>query len=159
MGPGFFDLDSSGELFEALERANERYAASRLRTTEQVFFLILGLTHLREWIRAEARRESAGIKARGERLYSDIFYLTEFGAILALTNHAKHQDKPSALLQRVVFEVPLVDDWTDFDSGGADDPPPVTYHLNGRELGEYFPVILEFYRVRWFSLPFEERHA
>jgi hypothetical protein len=153
IGPGFFDLDSSAELYQALERASERYIASRLRTTEQVFFLVLGLTHLREWIRAEARRDGdAALKERAEQFFLDIFYLPEFGHLYALTNHAKHQDRPSALLQRVVYEESMIDDWPDFDNPSPNDPPPVTYHLNGKELADYLPVILKFYRERWFAL-------
>lgn len=156
---GFLDLQLPEHLFYSLERAFERYQRSKAKAVEDAFFLIFGLAHLREWIapgfKDERKRRAAATKA--EEFFEAIFATDGYRLVLDLCNHAKHQTEPLPRTFKVQFGLPI-DEWPDVLAvRSIDDGPPSGYSVDGRDLGEVFGEVLNFYKERWFDLTPDQR--
>jgi hypothetical protein len=149
--PGFLDLDMPDQLFHALIAAFSRYEADHVKRIDDVFLLVLGLAHLREWI-------APGFKGRraprnpAERFSETLFQHKFYQILLHLANHAKHQFRDDNLVIRSVH-YDKVNDWPNFDRvNSVDDGPVRAYFVGDHDLCDLFDEVLAFYRDYWFNL-------
>lgn len=154
--PGFLDLDMPHQLFHVLIAAFSRYEADKAKRIDDVFLLVLGLAHLREWV-APGFKGKLAPRNPAER-FSEALYMHEsYRILLNLANHAKHQFRDDKLVIRSVHYDKL-DDWPDFDRANSVDAGPVKdYFLGDRDLCDLFHEVLAFYRDHWFSLDVDDQ--
>jgi hypothetical protein len=156
--PGFLDFDLPEQLFAALERAIQRYKNARIKAIEDALFLVLGLTHLREWIAPGFRGQRAP-KYPDERFSERLFQLESYEVLRNVANHAKHQARDHDVAVTSVHYADI-DDWPEIDKVTSFDEGPVGgYYIENRELSELFEDVLGFYREQWFSLSDNERYG
>lgn len=149
--PGFLDLDMPDQLFHVLIAAFSRYEADQAKRIDEVFLLVLGLAHLREWI-APGFKGKRAPRNPAERFSEKLYEQESYQILLHLANHAKHQFRDENLLIRSVH-YDKVDDWPDFDrANSVDDGPVSAYFVGDHDLCELFHEVLAFYRDYWFSL-------
>jgi len=112
-------------------------------------YVIMGLTHLREWIAPGYSHEKPA-RTYEEVFYNEIYKLESFRLIQALCNHSKHM-KSSPVVTSTTH-VSMVDDWKDVDSVGNFDLGPVCdYSAAGRNLMVVIAEIISYYDRQWFS--------
>jgi hypothetical protein len=156
--PGFLGVDLPDQLFGVLDRALTRYKASRVKTIDDGFLLVLGLAHLREWI-APGYNHQTPARYPDQRFFNAIFELESFRLLLAVANGAKHhQNRKEIAVRSRHFD--KIDDWPDFDAAlSVDDGPVAEYIIEGEDLENLCQEVLEFYRKNWISLSDDERYG
>lgn len=155
--PGFLNLDEPERLFRVLIRAFGRYEAEKTKRIDDVFLLVLGLSHLREWI-------APGFKGQHEprnpaERFSKVLYENEsYRLVLQLANHAKHQFRDDRLTIKSVH-YPRPESWTEFESASWDDNDDQVkdYFVNARNLSDVFDEVLCFCRDHWFSFELHDQ--
>lgn len=154
--PGFLDLDVPEQLFHVLIAAFSRYEADQAKKIDDVFLLVLGLAHLREWI-APGFKGKRGPRNSAERFSKRLHENESYQILLHLANHAKHQFRDENLIIRSVH-YDKIDDWPDFDrTNSVDDGPVHAYFVGDRDLCDLFSEVLAFYRDHWFSLDVDDQ--
>lgn len=154
--PGFLDLDMPHQLFSVLITAFSRYEADKAKRIDDVFLLVLGLAHLREWI-APGFKGKRAPRNPAERFSEALYKHEAYRILLHIANHAKHQFRDDNLVIRSVHYDRL-DDWPDVDRANSVDAGPVrAYFIGDRDLCDLFHEILAFYRDRWFSLDVKDQ--
>jgi hypothetical protein len=146
---GFFDLESPKFFFGTVKHAVERLADAEQKRTEDLMYVLMGLTHLREWI-APGYSHTQPATTPEQRFYNEIYSLDSFKLIQALCNRSKHL-KPTSVVTMTTHE-PLFDDWHSVDDVCNFDLGPVTdYFVNGKNLLDVVHEVLSFYESRWFN--------
>jgi len=155
---GFFDIQDEHAFFTVVSNTLNVYRASNAKTPEQLLLLVLGLTHLREWIAPQYKRDSVP-KNRAEQFVAKLLENPDYQTLLLLANHAKHQRRRNLPDTQTTTCVEMIDDrdtpidsWLDFDKG-----PASAYIYGDRDLEEVFTNVTAFYHDHWFSLPIEHR--
>lgn len=149
--PGFLDLDVPDQLFHVLIAAFSRYEADQAKRIDDVFLLVLGLAHLREWI-APGFKGQRTPRNPAERFSEKLYQHEPYRILLYLANHAKHQFRDDNLVIRSVH-YDKVDDWSEFErANSVDDGPVRDYFVGDHDLCDLFHEVLAFYRDHWFSL-------
>lgn len=143
-----FHLRSAADLFYCLERALNRYEASRAKQIEDLMFLIMGLTHLREWIAPGYKHETPPTSPEQE-FFQRIYDYPDFDTVRKLCNRTKHlAEAPGTDFQGNLN----IDEWPNFDAVlSMDDGPPTAFYVDGKEVGTMLRRLAEFYRNEWFS--------
>ena len=142
-----FDIDSPESLFGLLKATFDNYRRIRGKRTQDLLFLLFGLTHLREWIAPGYDHALPPITAE-ELFYQRIFQLPEFKMIQSLCNRSKHMSASatlSASYGATIDDCPDIDSITDFDRGS-----PTDYFVNGQSVEPAIATILAFYEGEWF---------
>ncbi|GCE65922.1 hypothetical protein OMCYN_01868 [cyanobiont of Ornithocercus magnificus] len=152
------------ELFTCLDIALNRYRSGKAKQIEDVFFLILGLNHLREWI-APGYDHKQEAKSTEQKFYNEIFKNNDFKIIRQLSNNAKHLLKNPMGTSRSsglsIDDYPPIDEVSNFDEG-----PPSGFYVEveikdegktdekrteTKDVGEVLQNLLEIYR-KWFQV-------
>ena len=149
--PGFLNLEDPEQLFRVLIRAFGRYESARTKQIDDVFLLVLGLTHLREWI-APGFKGQHDPRNPAERFSKSLFENESYRLVLQLANHAKHQFRDEHLVVKSIH-YPRPESWTEFESASWDDNDELVkeYLVGDRNLCDVFDEVLCFCRDHWFS--------
>lgn len=144
-----FHLTSPKDLFYCLENALAQYQKSKAKRVEDLFFLIMGLTHLREWI-APGYDYNQTQTTTAHALYHDIYATEEFKTIQALCNglkHLKHAPRTSYSAGLPIDEWPApIDAVVKWDDG-----PPTAFYVDGEDVENILQRLVDSYREKWFS--------
>lgn len=158
MASGFFEVRDESDFFGILERALNAQKATHAKRPEDVLLLVLGLTHLREWI-APKYKEGSTPTTRAEQFASELFKNEDYKTIRLLANHAKHQRRRALPEMQTTRYVEMWDDrdtpidsWIDADMG-----PPSAREYGSRDILDVFDSVVIFYRKNWFDLPLTDR--
>lgn len=143
-----FHLTSPDDFFYCLRNTLTRYKSDKAKRVEDLFFLVMGLTHLREWIAPGYKHEMPQTTA-AHKLYHDIYETPEFQIVQSLCNGLKHvKDAPATSYSAGL----AFDDWPDVDSVVKwDDGPPTAFYVDGEEVGEILQRLIDSYQREWFS--------
>lgn len=145
----FFDIESAEQLFGLLKVTAQAFLATRGKRTQDLLFLVFGLTHLREWI-APGYDPEKQPSTPEERFFQEIFKLEEFNILRALCNRSKHMSQSVEAMGALYSS--HIDDWPDVDSViNFDRGAPLAYFVDGRDVEEVIPVVLKFYEDNWFK--------
>nr|MBI3611909.1 hypothetical protein [Nitrospirota bacterium] len=144
----FFDLESADHLFGLLKVVANPFMSSRAKRTQDLLFLVFGLTHLREWI--APGYDPARAPATGEeQFYQEIFRLEEFKILQSLCNRSKHMSATDGAMGALYTS--KIDDWSDFDSVTSFDRGfPTAYFVDGRDVEDVIRAVIKFYENEWF---------
>lgn len=157
MASGLFEIRDATAFFQIVKNTFVEYRSTTGKRPAHLLLLILGLTHLREWIAPGFKGRDP--KNRAERFAVTLWRHPDYRTVSLLANHAKHQRRTALpAIQRTRHvemiddrDVPI-DDWPDFEDG------PASSHSYGeRDLESMFSVLIDFYEREWFSLPLAER--
>jgi len=145
----FYDLESPEQLFALLRSVADTFTSTRGKPTQDLLFLVFGLTHLREWIAPDYDPKQSPATPE-EKFYQQIFGLAEFKILQALCNRSKHmspsQSAMGALYGGRIDDWPDVDSVTDFDRG-----PPIAYFVDGHDVADIIRTVIKFYDENWFQ--------
>ena len=134
IGPSnFYDIESAEQLFGLLKMALDTFASDRGKRTQDLLFLVFGLTHLREWIAPEY--DSKRVRRMPEdEFYEEIFRLEEFNILRLLCNRSKHMSA-SVGVMGALYES-KISDWSDIDSlSNFDRGAPIAYSVDEQDSG------------------------
>lgn len=154
--PAQFHLTSAKDFLYCLENTLARYKKSRVKRVEDLFFLVMGLAHLREWIAPGYKHEQTAVTP-AQHFYNDIYKIQDFKTVLALCNGIKHLDiehsdnRPapntsySADLPFNEWPAPI-DEVLKWDDG-----PPTDFYVDKEKIEEMLQRLVDFYKEKWFS--------
>lgn len=151
----FFDMNSDHALFRSLKRVYQEQRTQKVKNTEQVLFLLMGLNHLREWV-APGFSKDQKASTPEQAFYSDIWSrVPEFKIVQALCNHSKHQDSKHSGSEDLVLEAQFGASVSEYPSIAAvhsfSSGPPLGYRVNGRDLFDVLQVVITFYESCWYA--------
>ena len=145
----FYDIESANQLFQLLKTVWSNLMSTPGKQTQDLLFLIFGLTHLREWIAPDYDPEKTPITPQ-EHFYQKIFKLKEFNILRGLCNRSKHmlqsESVMGALYKRKIDDWPNIDSVTNFDRG-----PPIAYFVDSQDVEEVIRIVIRFYDEHWFK--------
>jgi hypothetical protein len=147
----FFDIESAEQFFILLKATHSKFIRSKGKATKDLMFLVMGLTHLREWI-APGYRHDEKEATSAEELFHNAIYLelNEFKILQGLCNRSKHM-KASSFAMAPSYGAKL-DDWPELDSiMSMERGPPTAYFVDGMDIDDVLRAVIEFYESRWFS--------
>ena len=152
--PGFFQIELPDHLYFSLCTTFKRYCDTRAKSSSDLFFLVIGIAHLREWISPgivdRLKKETFTPSNDHEEFAAKLSKLPEFLMLYRLGNSTKHQGKTAPYALETKFGLPI-DDWTDIDSHlSFDDGPPSGHFIEGVDVTDILSVVLTFYR-EWFK--------
>jgi hypothetical protein len=155
---GFFEIRDDSVFFTVVLNVLEEFRGTKSKKPEHLLLLVLGLTHLREWIAPKYKRGSPP-RTSAQRFAAMLFENPDYQTILLLANHAKHQRRSSLPETQTTSFVETIDDrdtpidsWLDFDEGPASE-----YSYGERDLEKLFVAVASLYREHWFNLPLAQR--
>lgn len=127
-----FDIESAEGLYKLLAPAAKTFLAAPAKRTEDLLFLIFGLTHLREWIAPNYSAECPP-RTPEERFSDELNRLTSYQLLKDLCNRSKHMRKQVAMgpLRRKA--------------------ETVAYFVEGRDVDDVLRDVLTHYETKWFS--------
>ena len=125
--------------------------AQKAKDSERLLFLILGLTHLREWIApGYTHVRGRGPQSKAEAVHGRIWDLESFALLRAIANHTKHLAPLNGVVDvgeaLPMAEWPSVEAVQSFDQG-----PPTAYRLDGRDVLDAIDDVIAFYDSQWFN--------
>jgi hypothetical protein len=145
----FYDIESADQLFSLLKAVANNFMETHGKRTQDLLFLVFGLTHLREWIAPDYDPKRAPATPE-EKFYQQIFGLEEFNVLRALCNRSKHMSQSDSAMAAIFGanfdDWPDIDSVTDFDRG-----PPIAYFVDGRDVNDVIRVVIKFYDENWFQ--------
>ncbi|SRR6266571_4320371 len=148
---GIFDLVTPEQFFEVVRRVFARYRDLRAKSIEDLLFVLLGLTHLREWI-TPGYDYKANITPSdpAEQFSKWIYEQPSFGTVRALCNRTKHL-RASPHRTSVAYGL-NIDDWPDVDAVTSfDDGAPSGFFVDGVDVIVVIDEVISLYEVDWFS--------
>ena len=143
-----FHLSSPDDFFYSLRNTLARYRRDKAKRVEDLFFLVMGLTHLREWI-APGYNHKDPVLTAAHRLYHDIYGTPEFKTVQAVCNglkHVKHSPVTSYSGGLPFDEWPEVNSVVKWDDG-----PPTAFYIDGEDVGDLLQRLVDSYQRKWFS--------
>lgn len=156
---GVFDIGDSRMFFESIKRRYRAYLVGKVRLTEDLLYVVMGLNHLREWIAPQfkARRDGTwpACKTVNQQFSKSVYELPEFTVLRHLANATKHaRDISTEYSGGAFFDGwPDVDRVADFDKG-----PPTAHLIDGRLVNEVIEHVIKQYED-WFSGEYVRRHC
>lgn len=144
-----FDL-SPEEFFYTLEQTLKRFRSDVAKERSDLFYLLVGLHHLREWIAPGYDWKKPPTQAC-EHFHHDVYALSEWKILNDLCNRTKHLSIRKVYLNESVgyglpmSQWPRFSDVVQFSKG-----PPSGFYVDGRDIGDIFDVVINFYRDHWF---------
>jgi hypothetical protein len=150
-----FDIETPEQFFHSICTRFGHYrrpVSDGGRTTEDLLYVIMGLTHLREWI---APTEKDGKTFRptcskeAKKFHAAIFADANFTILRQITNGTKHLAVSSTTT--AVLGGATVDEWQDFDAILCVDSGPPSGHLINNDPAEsVIAPVITIYRS-WFD--------
>lgn len=150
-----FDILSADDFFKEIRIAFNRLSNSKTKRSADLLFVILGLSHLREWIAPGFRDErmQRPPKDEAERFFLDVHENADWRTLNAIGNQTKHKGKVPKLRVELNATYSLdfdswesVDDARDFDRG-----PPSAFTLDGENIEPLLARVIAFYDSCWFA--------
>ena len=136
----FFDIESAEQLFSLLKATANTFVLARAKRTQDLLFLLFGLTHLREWI-APGYDYEKDPTTPGEFFFQEIYAFQDFRTIQQLCNHSKHvchsEKAMGAMRGGPIDDWPEVDSVTDLDKGA-----PIGYFADGRDVDDLITSVV-----------------
>ena len=87
---GFFDIRDDYAFFTIVSNTLNSFCSTKAKKPEHLLLLVLGLSHLREWI-APGYKRGITPRNRAESFAAILFENPDYQTVLLLANHAKHQ--------------------------------------------------------------------
>lgn len=147
---GLFDFIDALAFFKSIQRRYESYRQGRIKKTEDLLYIILGLNHLREWIAPGYNKivNKWPPADTAEKTFSKaVFDNHDFDILRQLANGTKHAKAVKAGYAGGAS----IDDWEDFDSvADVDKGPPTAHFVDGRRVEEIVGPVIQLYGD-WFS--------
>ena len=158
---GIFHLASAKDFYCCLDIALQRYQKAKSKRIEDIFFLIMGANHLREWIAPgyDLRHDESNMpkqpQTEAQKFYLKIFNDNDFKIVKKLCNRAKHL-KPRRGEPSYSYSSSsdlCIDDWDCMidDVPNWDEGPPTGFFVDGEEIGTILRRLLDKYRDDWFE--------
>lgn len=149
---GIFDIHSDEAFFNSLQRIVSKLRLNKVKNTDELLYLLMGVNHLRDWI-APGFNWKDGVPLKIEEHFGvAIFDIAEFKVVNDLCNRSKHMKHLECRFETeygVQFDdYPEIDSVHDFDNG-----PPVNYYVDGRNLLDIIEVVLCYYDSNWYCRP------
>jgi len=147
---GIFDINSDEAFFHSLQRTASKLRLSKVKNTNELLYLLMGVNHLRDWIAPGFRWDKQKPPQKPEEIFGvSIFGIAEFKVVNAVCNRSKHMGDIQYQLETEygakLDDYPEIDSVHDFDNG-----PPVNYYVEGRNLLDIIDVILNYYETNWY---------
>lgn len=150
-----FDIRDAKQFLHTIEQRFIRYQASRVKSTEDLLFIVMGLNHLREWIAPGFKPkcfdpltwppEDTRAKEFSRKVYED----SDHEMVRELCNGMKHVRKSkhttSAAYDSTMAEWPDVDSVLDFGKG-----PPTEHFVDGEPIEPIIQRVIDLYKT-WFT--------
>jgi hypothetical protein len=143
-----FNLNSK-DLFFYIQVSMKKYKNSKAKNIEQLFFIIMSLNHIREWIAPGYKHTYKPINVEQE-FYNDIYELQEFKTIQDLCNGIKHLGSSKNTEAQYGLKI---DDWDAMfdDVKSFDDGPPSKFTVDGMDIENVLDKVIDFYSREWFD--------
>ena len=147
---GIFHIGDEKDFFYLLKDALKRYNSQKVKSVELLFFLIMGLNHLREWIAPGYRHEQEPTN-RDQCFYREIHKDEDFKTIRELCNRTKHFQPGSG--RRTTYDSGLpIDEWSDINSVlNFDEGPPSEFFVDGTDVSAVLGRVLARYEEHLYS--------
>jgi hypothetical protein len=148
-----FNINDAQAFFHSIKHRYRSYAAAKVRPTEDLLYVIMGLNHLREWIAPRYNYNNKDQKwpepkTEAEVFSKEIFGSPEHAMVRELCNRTKH---PKPTMRTSTSHNSCIDDWPDFDSvQNFDDGPPTAHFVETVPVDEYIVPLIERYEI-WFK--------
>jgi hypothetical protein len=151
MQPRIFDIDGANELFSILDERFKQYCADTEKNTEDLIFIVMMATHLREWI-APKYGPKNGIwpvaNSPAKEFSRKVYDQPNFSIIRQLCNGAKHAKSISSTGTR--FE-PNVWAWKNvWAIRNVWAGPPICHLVDDQPIESVLQPIMDLYRG-WFK--------
>ena len=149
---GIFNLSSAKDLFYCIRHTFGQYQRSKAKEIDKLLFVVMGLTHLREWIAPGYDKPETPPKDDAERFSQSVYRHPSFRMIRAVCNRSKHM-KPKCLTGPATdTRYGLIwDDIPDVDAVlSADLGAPSAYFVDGRDIEEIIQEVILEYESGWF---------
>ncbi len=148
-----FDILTPVELLYSIEQSFEKYKAVKQRNIESLLYVVMGLTHLREWIAPgyECKGKCEKTPKNDEEEFSKKIYENHdgFTTIRMLCNRTKHLKKTN--FSTSSSHDLSFDEWTDFDAVRDFNKGPATdYYVDNRNIIEVIEAVIDYYKKEWF---------
>jgi hypothetical protein len=146
-----FDISTPKQFLHSIRCRYNRYrepVQNGGRTTEDILYVVMGLTHLREWIAPEKspkkyRPESS---TAAQNFSSSMYDDENYKKILDVTNGVKHLRRSETVTSSAYGST--VDDWADWDAvASIDNGPPISHYIDGISVETVINPILEKYET------------
>lgn len=152
MGNGGFGVFTAKQFFDQIEIVYRRLAQPGAKTVSDVFFVVFGLNHLREWIvpgYKYTKKKPSPPKTHEENFYVHIFCASpEYKTIKEVCNGLKHVRTSSSTSAQHGL---LIDEWPDTDGVSEfDKGQPSGFSIDGSDIVPVLGKVIEFYRT-WFN--------
>lgn len=144
-----FNLKTPSDYFFHIENAIKSYQSKSNKSIQELFFIINGLNHLREWIAPDYDYK---IKPQmpNEILFNKIWSLSEFKIINKLCNGTKHLNE-KVPKTHAEFGLPL-SKWDNVASVlNFDDGPPTAFYVDDKDVLEIVLIVHNYYKYEWFD--------
>lgn len=143
-----FGLNSPDDFFFYIKRTVEHQAHSKEKRVNELFFIIMGLNHLREWI-APSYDYRSPAQTPEQQFFNEIWELSEFKKINKLCNGTKHLSIAPPTEAKYGLNIDdwySIDDVLDFDNG-----PPKQFLVDETDIEDIINAVVEFYYENWFK--------
>ncbi len=146
-----FDLKAE-DLFFHIKQAMGKYQESKSKSIEQLFFIIMSLNHLREWIAPGYKDiyEKTPATTKEQKFFLKIWHeLPAFKIINASCNGIKHLKSSQNTDAKYDLEM---NDWDSVDGVKSfDDGPPSKFTVDGVDIEITLKKVINFYSKEWFD--------
>lgn len=154
-----FDLNSPKDLFFYIKDSMQKYLANDEKKISDIFFLIMALNHLREWIapdynptrnKTTEELEWKDPKNKAEIFSKNIYSQENFSKLRKICNGTKHLSKSSPPTS-FSYDLPI-DSWDNVDSVKDFDKGPPSGFFVGRDSLETILIsVIDYYDNQWFN--------
>jgi hypothetical protein len=145
------------ELYSQIGISITKYKQSEEKSIEQLFFIIMSLNHLREWIAPEYKTKewdkqtkkmiNIEPKNQEEEFSKNIYYYDDFSIIRKICNGIKHLTP----ITTNIMHNENVDTWKNVDNIlNVDKGPIVKILIDNRDIEEIINNVYSFYSKEWF---------
>lgn len=149
--PKVFDIESARDLFNMIEHRFKKYSSDPEKATEDILFVLMVASHLREWIapgydpkNGRWPKPTDHAQDFSRKIYED----ENFAVIREICNGTKHARKIRAT--NTVYDENILG-WSDFlavkDFLKGN---PVCHVVGGRPVETFIEPVIEMYR-KWFD--------
>lgn len=148
-----FDLDSAESLLSYIDQSLKNYSSQKSKRVSELFFLIMSLTHLREWIAPGYKMNKSNHwpdpKNDAEVFSRKIYSLQDYDLLRRVCNGTKHLSggRPDTSATHGLN----IDDWDDFDGVRiVDEGPPSDFYIGDENIYEIMVRVFNYYHHNWF---------
>ncbi|SFL88143.1 hypothetical protein [Pelosinus propionicus] len=148
MNKKIIDMNSEEDFFEILKTSFIKYKTENNKSIELLLFIIMGLSHLNEWIAPGyapfTKNGNINVpKTKYEQFSNDVYLTNEHKIVREICNKAKRIESS---VKPLISCTRSLDGATDFDNGLV-----TSYTVDGRDITEIMEKLIRFYQTRWFN--------